>query len=84
MGSKLSYEVEVAKLKAAYWNGLGIATFAVGALPLVFGVGPVVVDPANAPGWEDLLVSASALFPAVGLSRLFHVLSLRSIRKVSE
>ncbi|MET3924611.1 hypothetical protein [Devosia sp. 2618] len=82
MSQKLDYDQERAKLAANYWNGLAIATMALGALPFVVGAtGGDISDPINL-DWLKLFVQACAAFFAAMLSRLFHILALRSISKV--
>lgn len=80
---KLTFEVEKAKLRAMYWNGLAIATIAVGALPIVLRVADPMADVPDDP-WLTILVYGSAIFLTVSLSRFFHILALRAVHKASE
>lgn len=69
-------EIEKAKLRANYWNGLAIATMAIGALPLVVGLD---VPTEDFDFWAYALRAVSSAFLAYSLSRLFHTLALRSV-----
>lgn len=72
-------EIERTKLRAAYWNGLAIATAAIGFVPVGLWL-LTVTEARTAPAsWEEIALKASAAFVAFGLSRLFHVLGQRAL-----
>lgn len=76
-------EIEQAKLKANYWNGLAIATIAIGALPFfVGGIGTIGAEAGRTYEWYEWLAAVSVLAFTWSLSQLFHTLALRAVGKL--
>lgn len=82
MTEGLNIELEKAKVRASYWNGIALATFAVGALPLLISAEPLTEEAVHAAVAPENLVQLLFLFPAWMLSLLFHQIAKRSFDKL--
>lgn len=78
MTEPFSAKIEIAKLRATYWNNIAVATFIAGGIPLLITLDPIIKTK-NATGWEPFAASSSALFLAFCLSYLLRTIGERSL-----